>query len=344
MRRFSRTRSRCRALMVAALLAVLLPGAARLAQAQRVEASLSTDSVTVGDRFTLTLVAEHPFALEPAFPDPALGDTLFGDLEVIGRQASGGRYLGAADPGLRRDSVVYEVTTFALDTAYVPPLAVRFSANEDTFSAASAPLILLVTSLVPPEAEDIQDLAPLVEFPRPLWPYVLLALAVLVLLALLIYYLRRRRRAPEPEAPSLPPAPRVSPYDAAIRRLRELEASADPEAQEQVKPFFVELSDVLRTYLEARLGVPALERTTRELRQELEGRYVRYKLPGAAPGRVQNLLERADLVKFADLRPPAAQSREALEETRKTIDSIETKLRQIAVTAPESPVVEAVAP
>ncbi len=340
MGRTSRISSRC-CYAVCCALAVWLP-AARPAQAQRVEARLSTDSVTVGDRFTLTLVAVHPFMFEPAFPDPAQGDSLFGDLEVISRARPGGRNLGAANPGLRLDSVVYEVTTFALDTAYVPPLRVRFTANEDTLSAASAALWLRVASLVPPEAEDLRGLAPLVEFPRPLWPYVLLALALLVLVGLLLYYLRAKRRAPPPP-PQAPPPPPGSPYDEAIRRLRALEAAAY-EAPEQAKPFFVELSDVLRTYLEARLGVPALERTTRELRQELEGRYVRYKLPGAAPGRVQNLLERADLVKFADLRPPAAQSREALEETRKTIDSIETKLRQIAVTAPESPVVEAVAP
>ena len=80
-----------------------------------------------------------------------------------------------------------------------------------------------------------------------------------------------------------------------------------------------------------RLGVPALERTTRELMNEFDNRTMRYKLPGGAPQRVYGILELSDLVKFADVRPPGAQSRMALDETRKTVDIIEAKLRQIAL-------------
>ncbi len=313
----------------AALLAGLLL-AAGPAHGQRVEAYLSADSVTVGDRFTLTLVALHGVETEPAFPDPSAGEAVYGDLEVLEVATSGGRILGVDTSGFRIDSVVYEATTFALDTAYVPPLRILFSANADTFSVATPPLILPVSSLVPTEAEGIKDLASLVEFAGPIWPYVLLGLALLVLVALLIYYLRRRRRAPEPEPPPPPPVPRISPYEAAIARLRELE-TASLEAPTQIKPFFVELSDLLRTYLEDRLGVPALERTTRELMNEFDNRAVRYKLPGGAPQRVYGILELSDLVKFADVRPPGAQSRMALDETRKTVDVIEAKLRQIAL-------------
>ena len=306
------------------LLAGLL--AASPAQAQRVEAYLSADSVTVGDRFTLTLVALHGFETAPSFPDPTAGEAVYGDVEVLGIAASGARALGA--DGSRLDSVVYEATTFALDTANVPPLPVFFSSDADTFSIASSPMILPVTSLVPPEAEGIRDLAPLVEFAGPVWPYVLLGLAILALVGLLMYYLRERGRPPEPEAP--PPVPQVSPYDAAIKRLRRLE-KASLDAPAAIKPFFVELSDLLRTYLEESLGVPALERTTGELMREFDNRTVRYKLPGGAPQRVYGILELSDLVKFAEVKPPDAQSRMALDETRKTVDVIEAKLRQIAM-------------
>ncbi len=300
------------------------------AHAQRVEAYLSADSVTVGDRFTLTLVALHGFETTPSFPDPSAGETVYGDVEVLGVAASGGRALGADNSGTRLDSVVYEATTFALDTAYVPALSIVFSGNADTFSVATPPLILPVSSLVPSEAEGIKDLAPLVEFASPVWPYVLLGLAMLVLVGLLIYYLRERRRPPEPEPPPPPSEPRVSPYEAAIKRLRLLE-KASLDAPAEIKPFFVELSDLLRTYLEEGLGVPALERTTRELMGEFENRTVRYKLPGGAPQRVYGILELSDLVKFAEVKPPGAQSRMALDETRKTVDVIEAKLRQIAM-------------
>ena len=146
----------------------------------------------------------------------------------------------------------------------------------------------------------------------------------------MLYYLRLRKRPPEPEELPPPPKPGISPYEAAIARLRQLE-SAPLDVPEEVKPYFVELSDALRTYLEDGLGVPALERTTRELMQEFEAQTVRHKLPGGAPKRVHGILELADLVKFADFKPPDAQSRMALGETRKTVDVIEAKLRQIAM-------------
>jgi hypothetical protein len=302
------------------------------ALAQRVEAYLSAGSVSVGDRFTLTLVALHGFAAHPSFPDPSVRDSTFGDLEVIGVTASGGRFLGTNNPGARLDSIVYEVTTFALDTALVPALPVYFAAdaNADTAQVASAPIILPVISHLGPDAAGIRDLTPLIEFDGPIWPYVLLGLALLILAGLVFYYFRSKRRAPEPEPPPPPPVPQVSAYEAALARLRMLDGT-DLDAPAHIKPFYVELSDVLRTYLEDSLSIPALERTTRELMGEFEQHTVRHKLPGGAPQRVHGILELADLVKFADVRPPASQSRMALDETRKTVDVIEAKLRQIAL-------------
>ena len=53
--------------------------------------------------------------------------------------------------------------------------------------------------------------------------------------------------------------------------------------------------------------------------------------PRNAPLAILRILELADLVKFADFRPPTPQSRMILGETRKTVDVIEAKLRQIAM-------------
>ncbi len=307
-------------LVVAALSVVAL--ATRPAHAQRVEAYVSVDSVSVGDRFELTLVALHGFDSEPSFPDAAAEDSVFGDLVVLGITTAGSQLMGTS----RLDSVVYEVTTFALDTARVPPLLVSFNAEADMMSDS---LFLPMISLVAADAETIRDLAPLVDFSGPLWPYVLLVLALLTGLGLLLYYLRQRKKTPEPEPPAPTPEPTISPYDAALARLRTLE-STDLAVADEIKPYFVELSDALRTYLEDGLGIPALERTTRELMHEFDHQQVRHKLPGGAPQRVHGILELADLVKFAEFKPPSTQSEMILGETRKTVDVIEAKLRQIA--------------
>ena len=71
-------------------------------------------------------------ATEPVFP--AATDSLrFGDLEVLAEQRRDRFDRG----GARVDSVVYEVTTFALDSAFVPPIPVHLSADADTFTGCT---------------------------------------------------------------------------------------------------------------------------------------------------------------------------------------------------------------
>lgn len=302
---------------------VLLVLPAGLVHAQRVEAYIDADSVTVGERFTLSLVATHDALASPSFPVPALDDSLFGDLEVIREVTHEQRELGE---GMQVDSVVYEVATFALDTAFVPGLPVHFSADADTFTVASSPVFIPVRSLVPPDAEGLQDLAPLADFPRPLWPWVLIGLAVLVLAAMLWYYLRRRAARPEPQAPA-PAQPPVPAYEEAMRRLRALER-VDLYDEAAVKPFYVELSDLLRTYLERTLRVAALEMTTREVVGRLRSPSAGARVPGEVVSRVKWVLDLADLAKFADVHPEPEQGLQAIGEVHTVLQTIEDAVHE----------------
>ncbi len=292
------------------------------AGAQHVEAYLSTDTAAVGDRFTLTVVALHGFDEPPSFPDALAQDSTFGDLEVLGLLASGRH---AVDDGAARlDSVVYEVTTFALDTAVVPPLAVSF--NGESHVATSPPFYLPIRSLVSEDAAAIRELQGLVEFGAPVWPYVLLGLAALVAVGLLVYWMRRRDEPLEISPTVVDEGP--SPYDVARRRLRELE-KANVDQAEAVELYYVELADVLRMYLEHRIGIPALERTTRELADEFNRPTVVHRMPGGIPQRIGGILSVADLVKFAELVPRSEESRRLLAEAIECVERTEAKQHQL---------------
>ena len=310
--------------IVAFICLALLAATPRMADAQQIEAHFSADSAAIGDRFTLTLVAYHGFDSEPSFPDAFSTDPVFGDLEVLGLLSAGSRMFLA--PDTRIDSVVYEVTTFALDTAKVPPLRVSFDGG--SVEAMSLPLFLPMISLVPGDAASIRDMASLVEFGAPAWPYVLLGLASLVILALLYYFFVRR--SPPKVITASSSEPRASPYEVALERLRRLEPTELATASE-VKPYFVELSDTLRTYFEDGLGIPALERTTGELMEEFDRPMARHRMPGGVPQQVGGILRLADLVKFADLKPPPPQGRSALGEAFTALERIDAKLGQIAL-------------
>jgi hypothetical protein len=143
------------------------------------------------------------------------------------------------------------------------------------------------------------------------------ALAAALVLAIAYVAARRRakRRAAAPLVATVPaPAP-PSPYEIALQRLQEVETSRWPERGE-IALHYALTADVLRAYLEEAHGVPALERTTGELL---------WTLPPALSGAGRRaecgaLLEEADLVKFARLRPSAKAAGSYLRRVRALVE------------------------
>ena len=303
------------------VLAVLLLGGAATegwAQSVRVRTHVSTDSVHIGERFTVSFAVGHAEGVQVLFPDPADGPDTFGDIEVVNRLERSRRPMGG---GRRVDSVAYEVTTFALDSVRVPAIPLSVVVDGDTTLARTPPRGAAVISVIGPESRGIHSVGPLASFPYPWWPWVLAGLLTTALLGGLAY-LWWRRQQPE-EAPStVQPASEIdkTPYEADSAWIRQLESYdlSDPAA---VKPFYVELSSALRVYLAREWDVAALERTTREVIEALEARS---DAPDEAIDRLQSVLERADLVKFADVRPDADAHEVAIEDARAVLDTLET--------------------
>jgi len=301
---------------------------APLAMAQQYETHLSVDSVTVGDRFELTVVVGHDGVREAVFPHDLIPDSLqgaaffaLGDFEILGVRGEGGRDWPG---GGRIDSVIYEATTFALDTARVAGIPVGLAQNGDTLTALSPPAFLRIGSLVPDDAAEIQDLAELATFDRSWWPWILGLLA----LAGVLYGLWRWRQQQEEEVVENEPSePAIPPYQEALERLSSLQKEdfADPG---RIKPFYVELTDILRTYVGRRTHVPALESTTRELLDRLRSSSSGTVLPDDVMNEIDNVLTHSDLVKFADLRPILEQTREMVDQTRTVIEGTESAYRE----------------
>lgn len=123
---------------------------------------------------------------------------------------------------------------------------------------------------------------------------------------------RRRRSLPPGLEPVVSvPAPAPTPYATAIERLRRIEQEGWPSRRE-VARHYEAIVDVLREYLEEAEGVAACERTSSELLWALPPH-----LTGAGlRTRCHDLLRQADLVKFAELRPPKSNAEAFLEEAR----------------------------
>ena len=157
---------------------------------REVQLHVLTDSVAIGERFFLAVTARHDTSETASFPLPDNGEALaFGDVEAL----DAAMHERLLPDGMRVDSSVYLVTTFALDTARVAPIPVAFTAGGDVLVLRTDSTWIPVRSLVPEDAEDIRDLAPLVAFPRSVW-WIVAGIALLLLLAAGIAWWIRWRR------------------------------------------------------------------------------------------------------------------------------------------------------
>ena len=298
------------------------------ASGQRVDTYASTDSVTVGERFQLSVIVGHDGTRRALFPHQLLPDSIkalnapfsLGDFDIIGVLKEGGRPY--ADGG-RIDSVVYEATTFALDSARVAGIPVGLATELDTLLGVSSPFLLPVVSLVPEDATEIKDIAPLAEFPRSIWPWIVGGLMVIAAMLGLWWW---RKKQQEGDSALVEEVLETPPYDEAVTRLTQLSAYdlSDPAS---VKPFYIELTDILRTYVGRRTHIPALESTTRELLERLRHSAHGELVPGDVLTHIDEVLSHADLVKFADLKPILEQSRKMVVETRDAIEGTESVFR-----------------
>ena len=176
------------------------------------------------------------------------------------------------------------------------------------------PFRIGVVSVGLDESGDIRDIKGPLVLARD-WGRVLLW----VLLALVglgaLRWLWARRRVSDESTPVQPPTPSRPFHELAYEALDALQASTLLE-QGRVKEFHIRLSEVIRSYTEGQLRVPAMELTSGEVVTGLREAALGPELCEA----FRSFLERCDLVKFAKFRPSAEDSLALLADGRSLVD------------------------
>jgi hypothetical protein len=172
-------------------------------------------------------------------------------------------------------------------------------------------LTVEIASVVATEAPSLAQLRPAaapVELPAERLAAVWWAVAALAVVVVLIVAWRvvRRRRVAQERA--------LSPRELAERELARL-IEAD-WARRDVKQFYVELTGLVRRYIERTNGIRAPEQTTQEFLAEIARRH---DFPGEEAQRLRDFLESADLVKFAAHEPRESDTEESLRRARRFV-------------------------
>jgi len=289
------------------LVLFVLLGAVSSADAQ-VSARARVDSTefTVGDPITVHIDLHHP---EGTVFRKAVFDTSSGFVVLQEHP------FGNPGPTLTRGE--YVIARYDSVQAVVPPVTVWYSLPGDTATrtAATNQLLVTVRTVAVDTSKQFKDLKPPLSVPIGWLEIALYAggAALAAALAWLAYrYWKRRKARRSGEVYRAPERP------AHVIALEELSELKEKKLWQQgkVKEYYSELTEILRRYFEHRYDHPALEETTDEIIEGLQ----KLRFPPEMIARIEMLLRRADLAKFAKQRPGVTEHEDSMAVVYEVVD------------------------
>ena len=298
-----------------------------------VRVSLVSDptELTVGDLATISLIVSHPEDFNVVIPRL---ERKWGPFEVQAQTSV--QTVSVAD-GVRTVAKQFRVTLFAPGTFETPDIPVSVRGPDGTVAQVSPNSVqLTVNSVLASPDEVLKDLRPPADLSAAFWSrtvvLVLIVVAVLAIAAGTAFFLyRRSRRTGEPSAVQ---PDRRTPWEVAAQELDRI-ARLDLPGRGDMKEHYTLVAAALRTYLGATYlrdagGRSAVDMST----EEIAGVISRSALDHDNVRLVVELLQEADLVKFANYEPTAADANEAVVRVRSIIASTRTTVPTAPVATP----------
>lgn len=285
------------------LLSLLLGASGMHAQNDAV-AVFDSGYVETGNPFVLHISVPQDYG-QPEQIDFSAWDTLLPTKNIInqtGWQQENGRW-------------VQHFTLLAFDSAQLelPPLGLHFAGGD--FLQTNALSLNVLPTPAPDDPADMQEIKDIYREPRnwldfltPYWPIA----AGVLLLALAIWWFLFRKQKTGLETERMI---RQAPHELALRKLAELERRRYWQ-QGQLKTYYSELSHIAREYLERRYHIPALELPSDAMLRKLQ----KTDLPEYWLQPLTELLQWADLAKFAKGNPPETYHQQAFETVRALVE------------------------
>ena len=274
------------------------------------------DTVGLGDPITLKIRFSAP-------PDHRLGPILW--------SLSADSLAERTKPALKvKNDTLYEITAelalFALgDLAVNPAEVTMFSPDGDSIPVTFPEQIVSVATVITDTADSVQpaDFRPIIEPPMDIPLAASLGLIIAILIAAAWLWFRRQPKRIQPEIV----IPRRPPWEIATERLDALEASGYHKRGES-RLFAIDLSEIVREYLEHRYGFEALEQTTTEIKAAL----THVELDDTQRRTLVDTLNGCDLAKYAKFHWPVPELEKSLTLARRFVtDTIpQPKLEEAA--------------
>jgi len=134
-------------------------------------------------------------------------------------------------------------------------------------------------------------------------PYLWWVVAFLILVVIALFFWLRKKEIKILQKPTIPP------FIIAMDQLKSLDKKQLIKAN-KLKLFYIELTDIIRNYIEADLSIPAMESTSDELLEAITdfNASSNLNIDKETIAKLNQLLKSADLVKFAKFKPDLKQA------------------------------------
>ena len=287
------------------------------ASAQKIDAQIDSLSIKIGQELSYKIEIEVDTSSLVVFPE---GQT-FMPLEMIES------YQVVATKMKDRFKLVkeYGLTQFDSGTYNIPRQKVVIGDYEFFTDSLQVDVNNIIVDTTKQGLYDIKPIVQVSKSPSKWWLYSIVALILLGLVVLLLYWFiwKSKPLTEEEKAALLPP------YERAKLALKVLDDSSYLQNNE-IKAYYSDLTQIIRTYLDEKVYDRALESTTNQLINRIkllrEGNKI--DLSKEDIKNIETILKRADLVKFANSKPDIALA----QLDRNTID---TELDQVRQALPE---------
>lgn len=260
------------------------------------KASLDSAHIIMGKQTTLHIEIVDNNGVNGALPILD-ADTIIAEIEVISKSQA-----DTIDLENNRRQINQDIIIQSFDSGLytIPPI--QYIVGKDTFKAN--PLVLKVIPVSVDSLQTIHGQADVIypnsrwydflpDFITDYWGWILVVIIVILgaIFGLLLY----KKKLPITLTTTKKEIP---PYELAIQLLEKLRDEKLCE-RGQEKEFYTRLTDILRSYIDSRFGINAMEMTTTQIIESLNNNNETIR----SKSYVEQVLEIADFVKFAKVRP-----------------------------------------
>jgi hypothetical protein len=275
------------------------------AHSQKINAKARIDSshIILGDpvRYSLEIAYNKDIkVILPVFPDTFRGFVVLDRSEI--------------DSTFNNDIItrkqIITLTTFDSGEKFIPSIKINYQQKgRTTFDFISTDSLKVVVNYVPVDTtQAIKPIKAILKAPlsfREILPYLVVFIVLMLIMFVIIYYYKRLKSN---KPLFIRVKPEIPPHIIALEKLKKLEDDKLWQKGE-IKKFHIDLTDIVREYMESRYHILAVESTTPEIIEQLTTCLSDQTLIN----KVKEFLDLSDLVKFAKLTPLPNENEKCLQ-------------------------------